>query len=194
MPYSDLRNYITRLEEEKELKRIKAEVDWNLELGAVMRRANDLREPALLFGKIKYYSPDYPILANVVGASKPNAYGRLCIALDLPKETPPLEIIDELVRRFTNPIKPVLVDKGPCKDNIIKGNDIDLFKFPVPHFRELDGGRFIGTWHVDINKDPDGGWVMELSRLPPDRVKVIAAGSEDGVFEESLLAIQSLAP
>jgi 4-hydroxy-3-polyprenylbenzoate decarboxylase len=159
MPYSDLRKYITRLEEEGELKRIKVEVDWNLELGAVMRRANDLREPALLFEKIKYYSPDYPILANVVGASKPNVYGRLCIALDLPKETPNLEIIDELVRRFTNPIKPVLVDKGPCKENIIRGGDIDLFKFPVPHFRELDGGRFIGTWHVDINKDPDGGWV-----------------------------------
>jgi thymidylate kinase len=37
-------------------------------------------------------------------------------------------------------------------------------------------------------------YLQELSRLPADRVKVVAAGSPDGVFEESLLAIRSLAP
>jgi thymidylate kinase len=35
-------------------------------------------------------------------------------------------------------------------------------------------------------------YLQELSRLPADRVKVIAAGSADGVFEESLVAIRSL--
>jgi len=37
-------------------------------------------------------------------------------------------------------------------------------------------------------------YLRELSRLPADRVKVVAAGSPDGVFEEALLAIRSLAP
>ncbi len=37
-------------------------------------------------------------------------------------------------------------------------------------------------------------YLQELSRLPADRVKIIAAGSADGVFEEALLAIRSLAP
>lgn len=160
MPYADLREYINRLEEEGELKRIKAEVDWNLELGAIMRRANDLREPALLFEKIKDYPSDYRILANATGATKPNIYGRLCLALELPVRTPPLEIIDELVGRFTKPLKPPeIVNKGPCKENIIKGRDIDLLKFPAPFLRGLDGGRYIGTWHTDIYKDPDSGWV-----------------------------------
>jgi thymidylate kinase len=36
-------------------------------------------------------------------------------------------------------------------------------------------------------------YLQELSRLPADRVKVVAAGSADGVFEESLVAIRSLA-
>jgi thymidylate kinase len=36
-------------------------------------------------------------------------------------------------------------------------------------------------------------YLQDLSRLPPDRVKIIAAGSADGVFEESLAAIRSLA-
>lgn len=159
MPYADLREYMSRLEEKGELKRIKAEVDWNLELGAIMRRAHDLREPALLFEKIKGYSRDYSVFANMVGATKPNTYGRVCLALDLPMDTPPSEITEELVRRFANPIKPVLVKKGPCKENIIKGDDVDLLKFPVPYLRGLDGGRYIGTWHTDINKHPESGWV-----------------------------------
>ena len=107
--YADLREYINRLEEEGELKRIKAEVDWNLEVGAIMRRANDLRQPALLFEKIRGYPPDYRIFANVVGAAKPNIYGRVSLALGLPEKTPPLEIIEEMVRRFGKLAKPVLV-------------------------------------------------------------------------------------
>ncbi len=159
MAYTDLREYIHRLEKEGELKRVKPTVDWNLELGAIMRRANDLRQPALLFENIKGYSPDYTILANMVGTTKPNVFGRTCLALGLPKDTPPLQIIDELVRRFSQPIKPVLVESGPCKENIIRGEAVDVLKFPAPFFRELDGGRFIGTWHTDITRDPDSGWV-----------------------------------
>jgi 4-hydroxy-3-polyprenylbenzoate decarboxylase len=160
MPYEDLRAYMDRLEAEGELTRIGAEVDWNLELGAIMRRANDLRKPALLFDKIKGYPSQYRILANMVGASKPNVFGRVCCALDLPKDTPGPEIINEIVRRFENPIKPVLVKEASCKENIImRDEEIDLFKFPVPHFRALDGGRFIGTWHIDVTRDPDSDWV-----------------------------------
>ena len=118
-----------------------------------------MRQPALLFENIKGYTADQTILANVVGATKPNVFGRTCLALGLPFDTPPLKIIDELVQRFTNPIRPVLVDSGPCKENILKGDAVDLLKFPVPFFRELDGGRYIGTLAPDINRDPDSGWV-----------------------------------
>jgi 4-hydroxy-3-polyprenylbenzoate decarboxylase len=159
MAYEDLREYIARLEEKEDLKRIGTEVDWNLELGAIMRRANDLREPALLFEKIKGYSPEYRVLANTIGVSRPNVFGRTCLALDLPSDTPPLKIIDEILNRFANPVKPVPVDRAPCKENIIKGDDVNVLKFPVPFFRAMDGGRFIGTWHTDITRDQDSGWV-----------------------------------
>ena len=49
MAYRDLREYIEKLEEEKELVRIKEEVDWNLEVGAIIRRSNDLKAPAPFF-------------------------------------------------------------------------------------------------------------------------------------------------
>jgi len=86
-----------------------------------LEKSNDLREPALLFEKIKDSPRGYRVLANCVGPTKQAVTGRLCIALGLPKETPPLKIIDEIVRRFSNPIKPVLVKSGACKENILKG-------------------------------------------------------------------------
>uniref|UniRef100_A0A7C2K6N4 Uncharacterized protein n=1 Tax=candidate division WOR-3 bacterium TaxID=2052148 RepID=A0A7C2K6N4_UNCW3 len=42
--------------------------------------------------------------------------------------------------KVKKPVKPVIVDKGPCKENILKGNDVDLFQFPAPHWQKLDGG------------------------------------------------------
>jgi thymidylate kinase len=35
---------------------------------------------------------------------------------------------------------------------------------------------------------------QELSRLPAERVRIVAAGSEDGVFEEALVAIRAIVP
>ena len=37
MAHKDLRDWINKLEAEGELKRIHAEVDWNVELGAIAR-------------------------------------------------------------------------------------------------------------------------------------------------------------
>ena len=56
-------------------------------------------------------------------------------------------------------IPPVTVASGPVLENVFTGDDIDLFKFPVPFWHERDGGRYIGTGHVVITRDPDEGWV-----------------------------------
>jgi UbiD family decarboxylase len=44
-----LREYIVALDEIGDLQRIDVEVDWNLEIGAVIRRCYDLCAPAPLF-------------------------------------------------------------------------------------------------------------------------------------------------
>lgn len=41
MAFKDLREYLDRLEEESELVRIREEVDWDLEAGAIIRRAQE---------------------------------------------------------------------------------------------------------------------------------------------------------
>ena len=53
MAYKDLREWIETLESEGELARVKAKVDWDLEIGGITQRVFDEEGPALLFENIK---------------------------------------------------------------------------------------------------------------------------------------------
>ena len=48
----DLRTWIEKLESEEELKRIKAQVDWDGEIAEIQRKSLEERGPALLFENI----------------------------------------------------------------------------------------------------------------------------------------------
>lgn len=156
MPFRDLRGYIAALEKEGEVQRIEKEVDPDLEVGAIIRRSYDLRAPAPFFLNLKGF-PGHRILGAPIGlSSRPGrSYARFAISMDMPPESTPLEIMEEYIRRIKKPIKPVLVKDGPCKENILKGDDVDLEMFPAPLLHEGDGGRYLGTWHAVITKDPD---------------------------------------
>ena len=155
MSIKDLREWIGILEKEGELSRVKTEVDWNLELGGVARENMDRRGPALLFENIKDYKDT--ACRKVFTCSLSN-HSRVALMLGLPKETPLKELIQVWRERIRKPIKPVVLETGPCKENILKGDDIDLFSFPTPHWQKLDGGRYMGTFHGVVTKDPDTGW------------------------------------
>ena len=154
MAYEDLRHFIRFLEEKGELKRVPLEVDWRYEVAGWVRRTMDLRPkgPALFFENIKGYSKDYRILSAAVGT-----YPRFAMALGLDPHAPPREIINVFKERIEKPIQPAMVSTGPVKENIHTGGDINLFKFPVPWWTPRDGGRYMGTWHGVVTKDPDTG-------------------------------------
>ena len=149
-----MRDFIELAEKEGELKRITAEVDWNLELSHIAKLNEEAQGPALLFENVKDY--DTPVITSTCTTAQ-----KLALIMGMPKETPLPEILRGWVKMGDNPIPPKMVDKkdAPCKQNIIMGDDVDLYKFPVPHFFPLDGGRYIGTAHFIITKDPDSGWV-----------------------------------
>ncbi len=154
MPFKDVREFIARLEKEGEAQRIEEEVDWNLEVGAMLRRSAEEGLPAPVFQKIKGYPEGYRIFGG--GAAK---FSRMAIAMDMDPNTHPRELIEEYLRRRQQPIKPVMVNKGPCKENIHLGDEVDLLQLPVPMIHDGDGGRYIGTWHLTISKDSDSDWV-----------------------------------
>lgn len=158
MAYKDLREFINVLEEAGELRRVKKEVDWNLEVGAITRRVQDLWAPAPLFEKIKGY-PGFKILSANTTLSSKNKYARLALTFGLFREASAKEIINTYIERRKHLIPPKLIKEGPCQENVFTGDKVDLYKLPAPLTHEGDGGRYLCTWHADITKDPETGWV-----------------------------------
>jgi len=156
MAYKGLREWIQLLESEGELARVKAKVDWDLELGGIVQEVFDRGGPALLFENIKDY--ENTICKKLFTGSLQN-YRRIALMMDLPKDTPPQEIIKIYMQRLKRPIKPVSVKTGPVKKNVVSGDEVDLYQFPTPKWRNLDGGRYIGTCDGVVTKDPISGWV-----------------------------------
>ncbi|MCL2688550.1 MAG: UbiD family decarboxylase [Chitinispirillia bacterium] len=141
----DLRSFISEIDKQKLLTRIEKQVDWKYEIGAMTREAKS----ALLFTNIK----DYPNNSVLTGAMSNNKL--IAAALGFPHTLKESHIRAIFKERLKNPYIPVIVnDKIPLHDNILFGKDIDLYKFPVPWWSEIDGGRFIGTWHLNVTKDP----------------------------------------
>lgn len=154
MPFKDVREYISKLEEAGEAIKINEEVDWNLEAGAILRRSAEKALPAPFFQKLKDYPKGYRLVGNLAAT-----FRRMAISMDMHPDTHPKDLIEEIVQRKKKLIKPVIVKDGPCKENIHIGKDADLFEFPVPMLHDGDGGRYMGTWHVVISKDIDSDWV-----------------------------------
>jgi UbiD family decarboxylase len=155
MAYRDLRDWLTTLEREGELGRIKNEVDWNLEIGGILREICDLQGPAVLFENIKDYKNT---ICTKVFAGSLATFPRIALMLGLPKHTPYKELIRVWRERSKKPIKPILVETSPCKENVLMGEEIDLFQLPVPHWSKLDGGRYISTFAGVVTKDANTGW------------------------------------
>ncbi|MBM4422258.1 MAG: phenylphosphate carboxylase subunit alpha [Chloroflexi bacterium] len=150
--HKDNREFIAALEKTGDAVRIRQEVDWDMEAGAIVRRVCETKAPAPVMEKIK----DYPGF-RFMGAPLAS-YRRLAVSLGMDPRTRLPQIAEEYLKRTNSaPIAPVLVKKkdAPVKQNILLGDDADLCKLPAPLVHEGDGGRYIGTWHAVITKDPE---------------------------------------
>ena len=154
MALRDLRAWIDDLEERNDLKRIKAEVDWNEEIGAITRETSSQYGPALLFENIKDHRHTLcqRLFTNGTGTRE-----RVCRLLGVSEKTSYRELVTVFKDRFSKPLKPVTGSSGPVKENIVRGSAIDLFQFPVPKWNPHDGGRFIMTSASIVTRDPDTG-------------------------------------
>ena len=157
--YADLRELIERFESMGEIEHVDG-ADWNLEVAAIAETVAAKapgRAPALIFDNIKGYPKGFRIMAG--GA---NGLKRLAVVMDLPEPETEMELVSAMrqrMRKDFQPISPIEVNSGPVMENIDRGDDIDMWKFPVPFVHELDGGRYIGTDDLVIMRDPDSGWV-----------------------------------
>jgi UbiD family decarboxylase len=148
-----LRGFISLLEQEKEILRVDDEVDWKYGIGDYIRNFRSSKQcvPAFLFENIKNY-PGHRVLTNALGNSS-----RMNLALGLNVTTPYQTLISEVRNRFQNPIEAINANEAPGENVILSGADVDLEILPAPWWNRQDVGRYIGTWHVNITKDPYTG-------------------------------------
>jgi 4-hydroxy-3-polyprenylbenzoate decarboxylase len=156
-----LREYISELQSLGELQTIDVEVDLNLELAAITRRCNELGAPAPLFERIKGIKKGYRALGAPAGISRQPGREliRLAVSLGLPPDSHGLQIVEALASaREREPLPPVEVATGPCKEVKLTGDQINLEELPAPWLHDGDGGRYINTYGIIIAQTPDKKW------------------------------------
>lgn len=154
-----LPEYIARLKILGEIQEIETEVDWNLEMGAIIRRCYELQAPAPLFNRIRGIEPGFRVLGAPAGLSRRNGLARIALSLGLPATATARDMVEALaVAHDQPPIPPRRVATGPCKQNQCLGADVNLARLPAPLIHEGDGGRYLNTWGTIIVRTPDGRW------------------------------------
>src|SRR3970040_680389 len=116
----DQRSFIEQCLRTGDVVIVDKQVDWDLELGAISRRATEMDGPAVVFNNIKDY-PGQSIFVNPISTCR-----RAAITLGLPPHARIPEIYAEYIRRDANPVDPTLVTDAVCRDVIIKGDKLDV--------------------------------------------------------------------
>ncbi|MBI2958978.1 MAG: UbiD family decarboxylase [Betaproteobacteria bacterium] len=154
--HGDLREFVDRAREIGECRDIEG-AHWDLEIGRVSELSLSVPEsPLLVFDKVQGYPQGFRIVSNPFTSTR-----RVALAMGLPMDLKGIELIRAWKDRLAaiTPIPPQFVKAGPVKENILLGDEVDVLKFPIPKWHEQDGGRFIGTGCMFVQKDPDSGWV-----------------------------------
>lgn len=166
MIYTDLRDFLAKLEREGELKRVAVEVDPYLEMTEICDRTLRASGPALLFEKPKGHT--IPVLGNLFGTPRRVALGmgqdsvtalrevgKLLAYLKEPEPPKGLKDAWEKFPVFKQVLNmaPKVVSRAPCQEHVIEGDDIDLAKLPIQTCWPGDSGPLI-TWALVVTKGP----------------------------------------
>lgn len=168
MAYKDLREFIEDLEKRGLLKRIRTEVDCELEITEITDRVSKMEgrgNVALLFEHVKGY--DMPVLMNAFGS-----YERMAMALGVEKLDDIADEIREILKlpyiSLQNKLSvvslipmakkainfPKYVKNAPCQEVVMEEPDLD--KIPILKCWPQDGGPFV-TLPLVFTKNPATG-------------------------------------
>lgn len=157
--FNDMRDWIEQANKIGELKVIEG-ADPNLEVGTMVQINGSNEGPALLFDKLKGCKAGFRVVTNSMANIK-----TVNLTFGLPVEQGIRETVEALRQKAgewassAKDFRFKSVDSGPILENVEEGDKVDLEKFPVPLWHELDGGRYIGTGVSVVTRDPDTGVV-----------------------------------
>ncbi|MCE2969219.1 MAG: 4-hydroxy-3-polyprenylbenzoate decarboxylase [Burkholderiales bacterium] len=167
MKYSDLRDFVSKLEPGGELKRVTAEVSPCLEMTEICDRTLRSGGPAILFERPTCHT--IPVLGNLFGTPRRVALGMGAEGVEA------LRDIGDLLASLKEPeapkglrdalgkvamLKSALWDMAPkevrgpaCQEVVWEGADVDLAKLPVQTCWPEDAGPLI-TWGLVVTRGP----------------------------------------
>jgi len=151
-----LRAWLAEMDQLGEL-RVVGGVDAEASIGLVSEMLHHTEEsPAVLFDDIPGYPSGWRVLVNSLGGRR-----RLAATLKLPEDIPPLALVDAWEQHLVDvtPLPTTPVASGPITENIDRGADVDVTKFPTPLWHPEDGGPFIGTGCGIVTRDRNTGVV-----------------------------------
>ena len=166
MKYHDLRDFLTLLEQQGELKRITLPVDPHLEITEIADRTLRAGGPALLFENPKGYT--MPVLCNLFGTPRRVALGmgqedvsslrevgKLLAFLKEPEPPKGFRDLFDKLPQFKQVLNmPTKRLRGaPCQQKIIQGDDVDLNKIPIMTCWPEDAAPLI-TWGPTVTRGP----------------------------------------
>lgn len=155
MPQS-LGSYLELVEAKDDLVRIADPVDPRYEVSALVAKLarERRRRPVLLLENVK--GSALPVVTNLHASRR-----RMALAMD----TEPREVQRAFLRAMERPLAPVVVDRGPVREVVHTGSDVDLLALPQIVHHAADAGPYI-TAAVSFARDPeDGTWNCAYNRL-----------------------------
>ncbi|XHS77220.1 4-hydroxy-3-polyprenylbenzoate decarboxylase [Burkholderiaceae bacterium UC74_6] len=168
MKYSDLRDFLHGLEAMGELRRVTDPVSPSLEVTALSDRVLRAGGPALLFENPVGHR--IPLLTNLFGTTRRVALGmgaqslselrevgQVLASLKEPEPPRGLKDVGKLVEmaRALWDMKPKVVRKAACQQEVVEGPDVDLKKLPIQTCWPGDVAPLI-TWGLVITRGPQG--------------------------------------
>ena len=176
MSYRCLRDFLTRLEKDGALVRVREPVSTVLEMTEIQTRLIAEGGPAVLFEKPVRADgtvSDIPVLANLFGTVRRVAMG---VTMDKVERTTATDLRDvgELLAQLRQPqpprsfgeaasllplvktvlaMKPKTVSAPPCQQVVLRGDDIDLARLPVMTCWPGEPAPLI-TWPLVVTKGP----------------------------------------
>jgi 2,5-furandicarboxylate decarboxylase 1 len=145
----NFRQFLDRLREANELIDLKQPVDIRHIATLV-----DQSDKALLFHNVIGYG--MPVVSGIIRSRE-----RAVISMGA-KTYGEIEL--KLKKAIDNPIAPIMVNTAPAREVFVTGDDVDLYKLPIPMSSIYDGGPMI-TAGVVIAKDPELGWNSGIYRF-----------------------------
>ena len=163
--WQSFREFLTFLENEGELVRIRKEVDPKFEVSAYIRKSCDVKGPAFLFSSVKGFG-GWRYAAALYATRKRVALGMHC--------SDEFQILEKYNSAILRPVQPRIVGDGPCQEIVMEGENVDLGKIPMAWHSEKDAGKYV-TSAVEIARDPDSGTrLLGIHRLQLRNSKTLA--------------------